>query len=190
MKRILTTVFVAAACWVMGGMSGGVQAQSASGGQGGMYGSASSHSSKDNIKLTGCLQSDPSGKGYILTNAAQGTGSSAGEMGSSSASSGTSGSSDEEGGVSGTAGNMGRSVELVPNKNVDLKAHVGHRVEITGMPTGKKGTGEAAGMPGSGGTEGGSGQGGMSGTSGPAGWANQKFRVESLRHIADSCSGQ
>ena len=79
-------------------------------------------------------------------------------------------------------------------KKVDLTAHVGHRVEITGVPSGASKSKSSMGGEGSGsqaGTSGSSGQSGsMSGSSSQGEWAGKKIRVESLRHIADSCSGQ
>lgn len=203
MKRTMTALCVAAAaCWVM---VGGAQAQSTAGSQGSQSGSMSgsqsshAHSSKsgETVTLTGCLQSDPSGKGYVLTNVTEGGQASAsGEYGSSSSgqtgTSGQTGMTGEQSGTSGTSGST-NTVELVAGKKVDLKAHVGHRVEITGVPSGPskskssmgEGSGSQAGTSGSGGQSG-----SMSGSSSQGNWAGQKIRVESLRHIADSCSGQ
>lgn len=187
MKRTMTALCVAAAaCWVM---AVGVQAQSSTGAQSGsMSGSQSSHAHSDksaeSVTLTGCLQSDPSGKGFVLTNVTEGGNAASGEAGQT----GTSGQSGQMSGTSGSAD----SVELVANKKVDLKAHVGHRVEITGVPAKSKSksssmgseSGSEAGTSGSA-----SGQSGSMSGSGNT-WAGQKIRVESIRHIADSCSGQ
>jgi hypothetical protein len=142
------------------------------------------------VKLTGCLQTDPSGKGYILTNVTEGGEKTSGEA-TSSSSSGTEGQS----GVSGAQGTSGmeNNVELVAAKNVELKDHVGHRVEVTGTTAGK--AKNLKGSMGSGGTGSETGTSGSSGsmtssTTGSNSWAGQRIKVDSIRHIADSCSGQ
>jgi hypothetical protein len=97
-------------------------------------------------------------------------------------------------GTSGTSG-MANSVELVPNKKVDLREHVGHRVEITGTSAGRsKNMEEPGGQTGtSGGTSGTTGSGSQSGSmsgSGGKDWRGHKVKVESVRMISESCSGQ
>lgn len=214
MKRTTTALCVAAAaCWVMVG-----SAQSTTGSQSGQSGSMSgmhSESGKDTVHLTGCLQQDPSGKGYILTNVTESSTSASSEYGSSSGTSGSGSSSSSSGSQSGTSGSQSsgsmsgqtgtsgseNNVELVAAKSsVDLKAHVGHRIEVTGMPAGKSKNLSSAGTSGSsesgtsgtGSTSGQSGSmsGSSSGSSESNKWAGQKIRVESIRHIADSCSAQ
>jgi hypothetical protein len=216
MKRTMTAFGVAAvACWAL---SGSVQAQSTTAWQGGssagqsgsMHSSQSGKSSKT-VRLTGCLQADPSGVGYILTNVTESDMSSSSAGTSTSGQTGTSGSGssgtyDEQPGASGWS-RMSNSVELV-GKSTELKSMVGHRIEVTGTPSGK--SSKLSGMPGSSAESGTSGSSGTSGgsasgsgstmgqeESGSSGgmsdsqhWMGQKIRIDSVRQIASSCSAE
>jgi hypothetical protein len=224
MKLTMTALCVAAAAsWAL---SGSVQAQSGTGqsGQAGQSGSMHSQSSKaSKVKLTGCLQADPSGNGYILTNVTEGEPSASSSYGSSS--SGTTGSTTSGTTGSTTSGTTGsttsgtvteqstpapsnaNSVELV-GKSGELKTLVGQRIEVTGTPAGKSNkldkSSSSSGTSGSStssstsssttGTEqtGSEQTGSMSGSSrmGEGHWQGQKIRVDSVRQVASSCSGQ
>jgi hypothetical protein len=218
MKRTMTALgMAAAACWVL---SGGVHAQSTTGSQSGStMGSSQSGSMQSpagkagkTVRLTGCLQADPGGNGYMLTNVMESEKSSSSGYGSGSSGSmseagqsGTSGSTTGSGEQSATSGTSGSAngVELI-GKNTELKSMVGQRVEITGVPSGKSSKmsggvntsgSEQSGTSGSSsGTSGSEESGAMSGSSssmsGSHNWMGQKIRVESVRQVATSCSAQ
>jgi FlaG/FlaF family flagellin (archaellin) len=183
MKRTITALCVAAAAsWVM---TAGAQT----------YGSSekaqkSSTKSAKSITVTGCVQEGTMPETYTLTNVT-GTSGSWGGSGSSSGTSGTSGS-----GMSGETGTTGENIELVASSGVDLKAHVGHKVQVTGTPMGmdhsknsKKGS---SGTSGSGASGSGSMSGtmaGESGSQGMSGMMEHKLTVKSVKMLSDTCSG-
>jgi hypothetical protein len=83
------------------------------------------------LTLTGCLQQGADSATYTLTNVAVDPGASA--TGGKSATAGTSG------GAAAAAGSAATTTDvwtIVPAK-VDLKPHVGHRVQVTGAATGE-----------------------------------------------------
>jgi len=191
MKRTLTAFGVAAA---VAALSFGVQAQSTTGSQSGSAAGAYSQSDKEGktLRLTGCLQADPDGKGYILTNVTESSSmSSAGETSSGTSGTGTSGS------TSSASGDQAHRVELVASSSVDLKNHVGERIEVTGSAQGRSKILSDTSSSASGTSSSSSGQSGtsgsMSGSSSSMGeghWAGQKIKVQSVRQVASSCSGQ
>lgn len=180
MKKATTTAIclAAAASWVMG-----IGAQT-----GGMT-ERQQKSSKDDktVTLTGCVEEGQVVSTFTLKNVSSMTGTwGTGTGTSGSSGSATSGTSGATGGTLGTSGMM-KEVELVPVHGVDLKAHVGHKVEITGMPLDmmerSKDKKDSTGTSGTGAT----GQGALSGASN---WMQHRVKVQSIKHISDTCSGQ
>jgi hypothetical protein len=121
-----------------------------------------SRNSMQPVTLTGCLAQGSSPNTYVLTNitevpAAKGT---SGQMG-----------------MSGQMNEMNehwkdKRVELMPNATMDLKEHLGHKVEVKGTlepasktaPTGTSGTYEKTPM--------------------------EQLKLTSFRHISTTCPGQ
>jgi hypothetical protein len=156
MKRTLRGVLVAVVA--AGAMVAVAQAQSTT--------SQKKTSDSKSVTLTGCVQAGTMADTFLLTDVTQ----TAGPTLPGIADSGSGGALE----LKGTSGRTS-SVELMSGSGVDLKAHVGHKVEITGMPQApKKAASSGAGS-------------GMAGTSGST---TPSVRVESLRHLADACSGQ
>jgi collagen type VII alpha len=187
MKKAMTALCLAAvASWVM---AAGAQQSTMEQSQ------KSSTKSAKTVTLTGCLEEGLTPGTYLLKNA---TGAGDSWSSSTTGTSGTSGTSGMAGeSMSGSESPANEIVELMAAKGVDLKAHVGHKVEVTGMPshempkTEKK---DSAGTSGSSGTSGtgmsGSGMSGESGSSGMSGSKEQHMlSVKSVKHISDSCGG-
>lgn len=216
MKRTMTTLCLAAAAsWVVTvGAQSGTQGGSQTGSQSGSSHGQMEHSAKKGkTTMTGCLVADPDGKGYRLTNVSM-TGPESGMSGGTSGS-GTTGSgsgtatgsgSGSQSGQAGTSGTMSAdmTVELLATQGVNLKSHVGERVEVTGtMDQGKdkmkKGTsGSGGGSTGSGttgsGTTGsgttGSGSGSMGGHSSMSDAdMSHRVRVQTIRTVSATCTG-
>jgi hypothetical protein len=121
----------------------------------------------DTITATGCLQAGTTADSFTLTNVTQ--------TARASSATGTSGSATAS--ASATAGGKETDTkyELTADANVNLKSHVGHKVEITGTPD------EKAGAAGS--TSSTSSSSSASGTR-PV----KKVKVTALKHVAPSCS--
>jgi hypothetical protein len=117
-----------------------------------------SHNAKGNrITVTGCLQAGTEPNTYVLNNA----------MGVIRGKSGK------------TPSQMARTEDtykLVPEGNLDLKSHVGHKVEVTGMEE-MMGSSSAGSMR----SESSSSSGAESGMNAP------ELRVSKIRHISDTC---
>jgi hypothetical protein len=177
MKRTLTGLSVAMVC----------SAVIALGAQSDMQSSKGDRSMKDSktVTLTGCLKEGTDPNTFTLTNVSGDLPDKmSGTSGSSSSSSAASGSASESGAKTGSES---ESVELVANSKLNLKEHVGHKVQITGTVEGMSSNpqGESAGTSGT----------AASGTSSPPSSSSSssessmhKVRVKSLKHISETCS--
>jgi hypothetical protein len=126
MKRVLFATCIAAACAV--GLSAQQTTTAQSGRQGRMGGP---------MTLTGCVKAGETSGTYMLTNIQRGdTG-----MGSGSTTT-TAGAATTTAGGSGMGQGMGRGMNQImlnASGDVDLSAHVGHKVEVTGTMSGGRG---------------------------------------------------
>lgn len=199
MKKTITALCLAAAAsWVM---TVGAQTQSSTSEK-----AQKSTKSGKAMTYTGCLREGSTPGTYTLTNVSStGTGGNWNSSGSSSSASGTSGSTSgsttagTSGSMSGESGMDKMTFELVPTRGFDLKAHVGHEIQVTGMMEREKKSSSSgsmgSGMSGSGTGTSGSGS-GMSGQSGSStssqGMSNMehKLRVQSVKMVSETCSGQ
>lgn len=122
---------------------------------------------KDTVTLTGCLQAGTAPDTFTLSNVTEAT--------AKSTATGTSGAAT----ASATAGGKGTDTkyELSADTSVNLKPHVGHKVEITG-------TEDAKGAAGTAGTTGATAS--TSASSGAMG-AAKKIKVTAIKHVAASC---
>ena len=138
--------------------------------------------SSKSVTVTGCLQSGSTANSYVLTN-----------VSGSNLTSGTSGQEDMP-----TSGQSNMTITLSPaSSKVNLKSHVGHKIEVTGtmVPSSDKtsrNSGYGSGQSGQAGTSGQSGMSGQSGTSGQSGPSTSdighKMKVQSVRMLSDSCT--
>lgn len=157
------------------------------------------------VTLTGCLRQGETPGSYQLDNAqmTSSTSSSTVEQGSqtgastSTSASATTGSGTSAGMSSGMSGSEMGSVKLMASADIDLKDHVGHKVEVRGSvvnDAGKsskttakdKGT-SASDTMGSGSSASGSSATGTAGTANPD-QASHTLKLRGFRHISDSCS--
>ena len=156
------------------------------------------------VTLTGCLRQGENPNSFKLENAQMtGTASSSAEQqGSSSGSnvstsaSATSGSGTSTGMSAGMSGTDMGSVTLMANADIDLKDHVGHKVEVRGTmvpsKSGKahgtmtrdKGTATSDTM----GSASGASSTSATGTSGSNQESAHALKVRGFQHISDSCS--
>lgn len=201
MKRVLTATCFAIACAV--GLSAqqttGTTGTTDQGGQGGRGGPRT---------VTGCLRAGDTPDTYMLTDIqmANRTGSPTGTTGGTpaggtTAGGTTAGGTTAAGGSSATAGGergqMPTSITLNPaDSSVDLKPHVGHKVEVTGTVSGggRSGgdtTGGTTGSTAGGGTTaGGTAAGGTAQTTtgGQRTGGTRMMKVTSVRMVSESCS--
>ena len=139
---------------------------------------------------TGCLREGDTAGTYMLTDVTmQGGGRRGGMGGGSTAAGGTSTGSTTTGSTAATAPQGGRgmrpqSVMLTADSSVDLKAHVGHKVEVTGTMTGGRGRMGNAGDT----TTAATGTSTAGGGQGMGRGAMRSMTVTSIRMVADSCS--
>lgn len=175
MKRVFMATCIAAACAVgLSAQTGTPTAQS--GRQGGRMSGP--------MTLTGCVKAGDTSGTYMLTNIQRSdTG-----MGSSGATTTTGAATTTAGG--GTGAGMGQGmgrgmnqIMLNASGDVDLSAHVGHKVEVTGtMSGGRRG----------GGAEMGAASGSMAGgatTMGQGGRGMRTMSVTSVKMISTECGG-
>jgi len=207
MKRLMTSTCLAAAFAV------GLAAQSTSTGTSGQD-PQGQRSAPRPVTATGCLRAGDTAGSYMLTDVQMqgGGGRRGGDTTGTTATGGTTGgtTAGSTGGGGGTTasggqgrGNMPTSLMLSPAADVDLKPHVGHKVEVTGtmMARGGQGAGGTTGgttgggsTTGStttsgttGGTTGGSTSAAGGGTQG-GGRGGRNVTVTSVRMISESCS--
>jgi hypothetical protein len=173
MKKTITALCLAAATsWVM---TAGAQTQSTT------EKAQKNTKSGKTMTYTGCVQEGQTPGTYTLTNVTSNTGS------GTSGTSGTTGMSGE------SSAATGLTFELVATQGVELKEHVGHQVQVTGMMDKKdKDKSGSSGMGTSGSGTGTSGTGSMSGSgmSGQGHNMEHKLRVQSVKMISETCSGQ
>ncbi|HEX7069755.1 MAG TPA: hypothetical protein VF190_03070 [Rhodothermales bacterium] len=179
MKQILSAAAVSLAFAVTVSAQATPQSQSSS--QSPPSSSASGQKSEksqkktaSSVTLTGCLRQGADPNSFELQNV-QMTGSSASSAssGTSTSASSTAGTGTSTGMSAGTSGNEMGSVKLIVSDDIDLKPHVGHRVEVrgsmaNGMMKDKGATGTAGGKDKEG--------------------KERTLRVRSLRHISETCS--
>jgi hypothetical protein len=198
MKRVITSTCLAAAFAV------GLAAQSTSTAQ---DPPAGQRGGPRPVTATGCLRAGDTAGTFMLTDVqmqgggrrgADTTGTTAGTTTTSGTTSGTAGST-----ATGTAqagrGNMPTSLMLNPAADVDLKAHVGHKIEVTGTMAGGRGgaggTGTTAGTTSGTTTSGTTGTGTTATGTSAAGGGTQgggrgarNVTVTSVRMVSESCS--
>lgn len=151
--------------------------------------------------ITGCLRAGDTAGTYTLTNIeGMGGGRSGGGAGSTTAGATTTGGGTTTGSTAagatttGQAGGRGmNSLMLTADSSVDLKAHVGHKIEVTGtMAGGRRGDTTSGGTTAGGATTGGgtTAGGGTStaGTAGTRGGGMRSMTVTSVKMVSDSCS--
>jgi len=195
MKRVLTATCFAMACAV------GLAAQQTTGttctteDQGGGQGRGGPRT------VTGCLRAGDTAGTYTLTDIQMGNRATTGTTAAGGTTT-TGGTTATTGGGEGTAATGGQrqmptSLTLNPESGVDLKAHVGHKIEVTGTMAGGRRGGDT-----SGGTTGGStatttgggsttagGAAGQTTTGGGQGQGGMRtLNVTSVRMISESCT--
>ena len=187
MKRVLTATCLAAAFAV--GLSAQSTATSGSTAQDPQTTTAGQGRGGPRT-ATGCLREGDTAGTYMLTDVTMQGGGRRGGMGGGAAAGGTTAGSTTTGSTAGTMPQGGRgmgpqSVMLTADSSVDLKAHVGHKVEVTGTMTGGRGrmgnAGDTSGAAATGTSTAGGGQGMGRG-------AMRSMTVTSIRMVADSCS--
>src|SRR6185503_15047829 len=152
MKRLMTSTCLAAAFAV------GLAAQSTSTGTSGQE--TRGQGGPRPVTATGCLRAGDTAGSYMLTDVQmQGGGRRGGDTTGTTATGGTTGGSTGGGGGTTASGGQGRgnmptSLMLSPAADVDLKPHVGHKIEVTGtmMARGGQGAGGTTGGTTGGGT--------------------------------------
>lgn len=182
MRRVFMATCIAAACAVgLSAQQTGTSTTAQSGRQGRMGGP---------MTLTGCVKAGDTSGTYMLTNVQRGDMG----MGSGSATT-TAGAATTTAGGSGMGQGMGRGmnqITLNATGDVDLSAHVGHKVEVTGTMSGGRGrmAGGATTTTESGGstTAGSSAAGGATTTAGQGGGRGMRtMSVTSLKMISTDC---
>jgi hypothetical protein len=159
--------------------------------------------------VTGCLRAGDTAGTYMLTDVqmqgAGGTTAGSTTTGGSATTTGTAGSGAATTASGQRPAGAPSSIMLTPDSSVDLKAHVGHKIEVTGTMAGGRNGGAGAATTTGGGTAtttGGStatttgggtttgatttGAGQTAGTQAPRGPRN--MNVTSIRMISESCS--
>ena len=182
MRRVFMATCIAAACAIgLSAQQTGTSTTAQSGHQGRMGGP---------MTVTGCVKAGDTSGTYMLTNIQRGdTG-----MGS--------GATTTAGGATTTAGSgaatgqgMGRGMSqimLTSAADVDLSAHVGHKVEVTGTVSGGRGrpsSGAATTTEAGGTTTAGSASAGAAGTTGEQGHAMRTMNVTAVKMISTECGG-
>lgn len=120
---------------------------------------------KGTITMTGCLQAGTAPDTFLLSHVTQ--------TSSTSSATGTSGSATATASAASGDKTTGTKYELVVEGNVNLKPHVGHKVEVTGTHTMKEATGTTGAAP------------AASAATGTA--AAKKFTVTAVKHVAATC---
>jgi hypothetical protein len=208
MKRLMTSTCLAAAFAV------GLAAQSTTAGTSGQDPQGQGRGGPRPVTATGCLRAGDTAGSYMLTDVQmQGggrrggdtTGTTAGGGTTGGTTAGTTGGGTTTAGAGQARGNMPTTLMLSPAADVDLKAHVGHKIEVTGtmMGRGGQGAGTTGGTTaGGGGTTTGSTTTGSTTTSGTTGSGTttagagtqgggrggRNVTVTSVRMISESCS--
>ncbi len=122
-----------------------VYAQIQTGGKG-----SASYEKNWDMRITGCLQTGSEPNTYILNNVSM--------------------SRSRTGGTPNEMARTETSYKLIPEGNLDLKDHIGHKVEVTGMLKKEEKSSE------------------YSSSSSPSGMSQTpELRVSSIRHISEKC---
>jgi hypothetical protein len=152
--------------------------------------------------FTGCLRAGDTAGTYTLTNIEGMGGDRSGAAGGTTAGATTTGGGTTTGSTAagatttGQAGGRGmNSLMLTADSSVDLKAHVGHKIEVTGTVAGGRRNGDTTSgttagggtTTGGGTTAGGTSTAGTAGTQGGRGGA-RSMTVTSVKMVSDSCS--
>jgi hypothetical protein len=149
--------------------------------------------------ITGCLRAGDTAGTYMLTNI-EGMGGGGTTAGATTTGGGTTTGSTAAGATTtGQAGGRGmNSLMLTADSSVDLKAHVGHKIEVTGTMAGGRrngdttsgGTTAAGGTTTGGGTTaaGGTSTAGTAGTQGGGRGGMRSMTVTTVKMVSDSCS--
>jgi len=226
MKRVFTATCVAAMCAV--GLSAQSTGTAGTTGQDPQTGGGQGRGGPRTI--TGCLRAGDTAGTYMLTDVT-GLGGGRGQGGGGGTTAGggttTGGGGTTAGGGGGTTGGGGgttagggattagggqgrgmpTSIMLTADSSVDLKAHVGHKIEVTGTMAGGRGQGGGAGTTagGTGTTAGGTTTGTATGTAtgtgttgggtgagatggGQGGGRGRSMTVTNVRMVSESCS--
>jgi hypothetical protein len=146
------------------------------------------------VTLTGCLREGDTPGTFKLEKAEQAQGSQATSGSTTTGATATTGSGTSTGMSAGMATADLSNVNVVSG-DIDLKQHVGHRVELRGMLTSgqprpmtkDKGSSSTSDTMGSGSAASSSSATGTSGEKGAAANA-QTLRVRSFRHVSDTCT--
>jgi len=129
--------------------------------------SASHDKAGKEMKITGCVQAGTSASSFELTNVKKGMGDSASASASSSASPSASASA---------SGDMAsKNVKLTAASGVDLAAHVGHTVEVTGSWAKSGDTSSASPSA-------------ASPSASPSGSGGKEFTVKNVKMVSSTCS--
>ena len=182
MTRVFMATCFAAACAVgLSAQQTGTSTTAQSGRQGRMGGP---------MTLTGCIKAGDTSGTYMLTNIQRG------DMGMGSGSTTTAGSGSGQGMGRGMGRGMMNQLMLNASGDVDLSAHIGHKVEVTGTMSGGRGRmgGGAATTTGSGSTttagstsEAGAAGATTSGGQGGMGRGMRSMTVTSIKMISTDC---
>jgi len=186
MKSVFTAACIAAACAV--GLSaqqtpttGSASTTTAQSGRQGRMGGP--------MTLTGCVKAGDTSGTYMLTNVQRNdTGMSSGSTTTGAGSTTTSGASGAT-----TGQGMGRGMgQLMLNasSDVDLSAHVGHKVEVTGtMARGGRGAMSSGGATTTAGAETGAASGSTAGQGRMGRGGTRSMNVTSVKMISTECGG-
>ena len=195
MKRVVTATCFAMACAV------GLAAQQTTGTTGTTE--DQSGQGRGPRTVTGCLRAGDTAGTYMLTDIQMGnratTGTTAGggttaTGGTTTATGGTTTTAGGETTATGERGQRPTSLTLNPESSVDLKTHVGHKIEVTGtMAGGRPGGDTTSGTTGGTTTTGGGstttgGGTGQTTTGGQGRTGSPTMNVTSVRMISESCS--
>jgi hypothetical protein len=122
---------------------------------------------KDTITVTGCLQTGTAADTFTLSNVTQAA--------AASSATGTAGTATATASASGSPKTTDAKYELVAGGNVNLKPHVGHKVEVTGTPAkATAGTSGATTPP-------------PAASSGTSMAETKKITVTAVKHVAATC---
>ncbi|HSL23989.1 MAG TPA: hypothetical protein VK886_20820 [Vicinamibacterales bacterium] len=185
MTRILPTIGVAFAFAVALGAQGTAPAQPQTETSTKSKSKSTMGTSSKNITLTGCLREGDSSGTFVLANVdmSEMRGTSGSHPSTSEASPATGASS-----ASGRMGDPANTVELNASSDLNLRAHVGHRVQVTGTMADKaKMKDKTSGTAGSA-----AGETATDTTSREKKTGDEKnvhrLNVKSLKHISESCT--
>jgi hypothetical protein len=217
MKRVFSATCIAAMCAV--GLAAQSTGTAGTAGQDQPVGAGQGRGGGGPRTVTGCLRAGDTAGTYMLTDIvmAGAPGAAGSTAGATAGGTGTTaGTGTGTAGATGTGaataggqrqGGVPTSAMLVPDAGIDLKPHVGHKVEITGSRVGggRRGgdaattgtaTGTGAATTGAAGTATGTGTGSTSGTGTGAGATGtgqgrggpMQMTVTAIRMVSESCS--